>query len=1589
MSLCCLRGRWSVPALLTLTLVVLGPHPVHAQTLAISNDQDRRIIQRQFDGTASLELSGTFTGDVGGVEARVLRASDGTTVLDWTEIDGTPSGGAWSGLLASIPQGGWYRAEVRSTTNSTATTMGSRFGVGLVIAALGQSNMARMFTEDEGDGSLAAPFETPHDLTSRLGYGEPPGFEYERPRDADLLVTWGHVTGSGGIRLANNLRAATGLPILILDLALDWTGIDEHWNEVGGPFVGWQRFEEAVLESGGLEAVLWSQGAYDAVNRPTITSGQYKAALDRLYLRISQVAGTPNLPFGVVTLGRGDYNTSGSLDAPFQAVRRAQMEWIEENPAAFAAGMSLDLAISTRTGTGNGHFWAAGYQALGTRFAEGLLQALGQASEGAMGPQIEGATLEGRVVQVTITQEGGTRLVLPIPSRDLEGFELTEADWETGRLPIERAVLSSSAAGNQVLLLLGREPVGSVRLRYLYGQNPQGSEGQAQERRDPGNWLYDDVQTHPIHPGRPLEPTTDDIAVTTADLGPLPPAVLADVVYLAPGGEVTLRVLANDLGLSSALDPTSLLIEQSPAGTIVDLDTTSGTVTYRHGGVGDDGFTYSIADLDCRRASGRAEIRLLNQLPPVDGRVLHFEADLGLRRHESRVIAAWEDLSGSANHLNPIGDPRRVPQALNGQPCLEFDGSGDSLGRAEDLFALPGGASDRTVFTVVRYQGTGFGGVTWGNTTGDGTCGTHGNRAFGLVVDPSGRLMTQAWCDDLPTSAAGTGQGWLVHSATLEEGLLRQFKDGGLIASQSHAFNTASDGLLTLGAELDNAPFVRMDVAAVLVFDRALSEVERWSVEAYLQQKYFAASSQPPVAEDDDAFALPGTSTEVRILDNDQDADGLLFPDTVQVVNPPTLGTVVQVDPQTGAVTYQPTDGVEGVDQFTYTVEDQSGLVSNEATVTIQISATPNIGPLPALGLVLHLESDRGLVLDQDRVLSWQDQSPRANHLQAFGDPRLVEDEAHPHLRLDGRGDKLESLVPTGLPSGSADRTLFTVVRYRGTGYGGVAWGHPACNQVFGTVVDSRGNLLVQGWCGGNDFPTTENGTGAGWLRQTAQVRGQELRHFRDGHLLTSAVHEFDTASGILRIGVELDDRPYVDMDVAAVIVYDRALSEAERRQVESYLARKYTVAPNGLPSGELLLLLESDEGLEVSGDSVVRWQDQSGQENHLEAVGTPSLDALTPSQRPALSFDGVGDRLERLADLGALPEGSSDRTVFLVANYLGTGFGGFAWGQTGCNQVFGTVVDNRGDLTVQGWCRGNDFQSARTGTGSGWLVQNAILSNNELRHYLGGQQIDTQTHLFETLPERIVLGAEIDGRPSVAMEVAAVLVYGRALSEEERLAVEAYLQTKYMDPPPIPEPVALNDYASVQQGGEILLSILTNDRANGVLDPSSVTLLEGPTEGVIESIDPVTGSLHYRHLGGQAPRDRLTYTVSDDAGRLSNIATVEISPLPFVDGLVLHLDAGSGLLTDDDGRARHWLDLSPSMNDLVALGNPREVSGVLSAESVVRFDGIQDRFENLSELWALPSGSEDRTVFLVVDYRSLGFGGLTWGITTSAQGCA
>lgn len=97
----------------------------------------------------------------------------------------------------------------------------------------------------------------------------------------------------------------------------------------------------------------------------------------------------------------------------------------------------------------------------------------------------------------------------------------------------------------------------------------------------------------------------------------------------------------------------------------------------------------------------------------------------------------------------------------------------------------------------------------------------------------------------------------------------------------------------------------------------------------------------PPEANDDIATVVTAGTTNINVLSNDSDSDGLLAPVTVTVVDPPDHGIISSINPSTGIITYDHDGSATSSDFFTYTVEDNDGAVSNVAAVNISVSTTP------------------------------------------------------------------------------------------------------------------------------------------------------------------------------------------------------------------------------------------------------------------------------------------------------------------------------------------------------------------------------------------------------------------------------------------------------------------------------------------------------------------------------------------------------------------------------------------------------------------------------------------------------------------------
>src|SRR5581483_3067824 len=88
--------------------------------------------------------------------------------------------------------------------------------------------------------------------------------------------------------------------------------------------------------------------------------------------------------------------------------------------------------------------------------------------------------------------------------------------------------------------------------------------------------------------------------------------------------------------------------------------------------------------------------------------------------------------------------------------------------------------------------------------------------------------------------------------------------------------------------------------------------------------------------------------------------------------------------------------------------------------------------------------------------------------------------------------------------------------------------------------------------------------------------------------------------------------------------------------------------------------------------------------------------------------------------------------------------------------------------------------------------------------------------------------------------------------------------------------PSANDDTAMTTSGQSVTISVLANDTSGGKLDPSSTTIVTKPLNGTATAT--ADGSILYQPSAGFAGKDTFQYSVKDDLGGVSNVATVTVT---------------------------------------------------------------------------------------------------------------
>ncbi|MGD8333393.1 MAG: sialate O-acetylesterase [Desulfobacterales bacterium] len=410
--------------------------------ITLTDFADGRIFQR-LGNSADIVISGAYSGPLQAIEARVVQSDTQAQIVPWTVIDPSPSNGIFVGQLDKVPQGGWYRLQVRCQNHHSIMAKGKhRWGVGMLIGCLGQSNMNEWF-------------HTGNDLKAHSLLRK---FNDE---------TWSRLdtTGNAGIAFGNRIIERLGIPVGLLDFAVNGSGLRKeadygtgYWTDTTPDSI-YQRFVSGVSAAGSaLEFVVWIQGEADAA-RGTVTQTEYVDALthfieNQVRNDIENGSSQEHLPFLVVMM----IKRPGGKDKPHQAIRNAQKQVVEQVADCYLAATTLDLKNHGRQ-----HLKPKAYISMGNRVAQTVLFLVGK-EHYHRGPQVVSARrLEDRILEIIIQHNGGNDFK---PASGISGWEIIANGKQ---VPIQKVYRHNA----HTIRIITEQPLGGqATVRYLYGAMP-------------------------------------------------------------------------------------------------------------------------------------------------------------------------------------------------------------------------------------------------------------------------------------------------------------------------------------------------------------------------------------------------------------------------------------------------------------------------------------------------------------------------------------------------------------------------------------------------------------------------------------------------------------------------------------------------------------------------------------------------------------------------------------------------------------------------------------------------------------------------------------------------------------------------------------------------------------------------------------------------------------------------------------------------------------------------------------------------------------------------------------------------------------
>lgn len=504
----------------------------------------------------------------------------------------------------------------------------------------------------------------------------------------------------------------------------------------------------------------------------------------------------------------------------------------------------------------------------------------------------------------------------------------------------------------------------------------------------------------------------------------------------------------------------------------------------------------------------------------IPGLSLWLRADGLTGSADGEPLAVWPDASGACHHATQATASKRPTfraAQVAGLPAVSFDGSDDGM-------VTPVDPTKATTIVAVYASSNGMTGHVL-------------NGGFSFFMGPYVGQY-RAYTGQFLNGPSVTPGRWVVQAFRQTAASAELWIDGAQVAQSSR---TVNPGPLLLARQGTYGKTLDGSLAELLVYDRTLSDAELADVHAWLEERYVPppAPNQPPTAD----FSWDCTFLACAFDDASADPDGSIAEWSWEFGDG---GGSSQSDPAHDF----PSAGTYAV---TLTVTDDDGDTAS-VTRSVAVEAPPAPGPFedPASlpGLVLWLQSDalNGLA-DGASVANWPDRSGAGNHAtQAVASRQPTYRDAIvnglPAVSFDAADDGMASPVDPGAPV-----TIVVVYASRAAATGKALNG--GYRFFMGPYVGRYRNYTGQ-------YATGPSITAGRWLAQTMRQSPSLAELFVDGALQASTTKTADPAP--LMLAREGLYGAILDGWIAEVIVYDRALDDAELADVHAWVRGRYAL---------------------------------------------------------------------------------------------------------------------------------------------------------------------------------------------------------------------------------------------------------------------------------------------------------------------------------------------------------------------------------------------------------------------------------------------